>query len=155
VALGHCTPAAAATPASASGSDEPAGKNCVGAEEAGAYAAAHGDGGTEAGGTDEGAPPRFNSAFYARTITLDASLDGVDGKQLPISIEEVCDIPKALAKQSVQLAGADGIVPRCAGRCSRPPRARAGPARLIATTTPRPPTGSARTAPAWPSRASS
>jgi hypothetical protein len=96
VGLGGYTPVEAATPASASGSDQPAAKRCVSAEEAKAHAA--GD-----------APPKFTSAFYARTFTLNASLDGMDGMQLPISIEEVCDIPKSLAKQAVQLAGTDGI----------------------------------------------
>lgn len=114
VTLGHCAPAAAATPASASGGDQPAGKHCVSAEEASAHAAGddggNGGGNEEAGeGEDEGAPPKFTRAFDARTFTLDASLDGVDGKELPISIEEVCDIPKSLRKQAVQLAGADGV----------------------------------------------
>jgi hypothetical protein len=90
-ALGHGTLAAA-------GGDQPASKPCVGAEEASAHAA-----------DDEGAPPKFSSAFYRHTFTLDASLDGLDGKQLPVSIEEVCDVPKALAKQAAQLAGTDGI----------------------------------------------
>jgi hypothetical protein len=84
VGPGRCTTAAAAAP------------RCVGAEEAAAH---------EAGDT----PPRFTAAFYARTFTLDASLDGLDGNQLPVSIEEVCDVPSALRKQAVELAGADGI----------------------------------------------
>jgi hypothetical protein len=109
VALAHCTPAAAATQASVSGSDQPTAKRCVSAEEAGARAADHGQDGNDEESADEGAPPKFSSAFYARTFTLDASLDGLDGKRLPISIEEVCDVPKALAKQAVQLAGADGV----------------------------------------------
>jgi hypothetical protein len=96
IGLGRYTPGAAAASARASGSDQPAGKKCVTAEEAKAHAA--GD-----------APPKFTSVFYARTFTLNASLDGMDGTQLPISIEEVCDIPKSLAKQAVQLAGTDGI----------------------------------------------
>jgi hypothetical protein len=106
VGLGRYTPVAAATPASASGSDQPAGKKCVSAEEAKAHAAGDGPG---SGNGEEGAPPKFTSAFYARTFTLDTSLDGMDGNQLPISIEEVCDIPKSLTKQAVQLAGTDGI----------------------------------------------
>jgi hypothetical protein len=92
----------AVTPAVADGSDHPAARRCVGAEEASARAA-------DDGNEDEGAPPKFSSAFYARTFTLDASLDGLDGKELPISIEEVCDVPKALTKQAAQLAGTDGI----------------------------------------------
>ena len=43
---------------------------------------------------------------------------------------------------------------RCAGRCSRPPRPRAGPAAPTAPTTTRPPSASAATAPASRSRAS-
>ena len=97
------TPAAAAAPpVTASGSDQPSAKRCVGAEEATARAA-------DDGNEDEGAAPKFSSAFYTRTLTLDASLDGLDGKQLPMSIEEVCDVPKALTKQAAQLAGTDGI----------------------------------------------
>jgi hypothetical protein len=71
--------------------------HCVSAEEAHARAA------------DEDAPPKFTSAFYARTFTLDASLDGLDGPQLPVSIEQVCDIPKSLKKQAVRLSGTDGV----------------------------------------------
>jgi hypothetical protein len=74
-------------------------KNCVGAEEAGVHAA----------GGDGGSPTKFTRAFYAHTFTLDTSLDGVDGQQLPISIEQVCRVPKALKRQAVQLAGADGV----------------------------------------------
>jgi hypothetical protein len=87
---------AVAAPAGASGGDQPSGRRCVTAEEAEVHAA----------GDD---PPKFTSAFSARTITLNASLDGMDGTQLPISIEEICDIPKSLAKQAVRLAGTDGV----------------------------------------------
>jgi hypothetical protein len=97
-AAGQCAPAAAA-PASASGSDQPAAKRCVTAEEAAARTA----------GEDEDAPPKFTRAFYAHTFTLDASLDGLDGTQLPISIEEVCGVPRKLKSQAAQLAGGDGI----------------------------------------------
>jgi hypothetical protein len=45
------------------------------AEEAGARAA----------GGDEDRPPKFTRAFYARFFTIDTSLDGLDGKQLPIA----------------------------------------------------------------------
>jgi hypothetical protein len=37
------------------------------------------------------------------------SIDGLDGEDLPISIEEVCDVPKRLRKQAAQLAGGDGV----------------------------------------------
>jgi hypothetical protein len=71
-------------------------KRCLGAEEA------------RAAGEDEG-PPKFSAAFYRHAITLEASLDGADGQELPISIEQVCDVPKKLVKQARQLAGSDGI----------------------------------------------
>jgi hypothetical protein len=102
VALGQSTPAPAATPASASGNDQGTGKRCVSAEEASARAA--GDSGGQ-----EDAPPKFRPAFYTRVFTLDVSLDGMDGHELPVSIEEVCDIRKVDAKDAAQLAGADGV----------------------------------------------
>jgi Ca2+-binding RTX toxin-like protein len=55
------------------------------------------------------APPTFSPAFYAITVTLNASADGLAGQELPISIEEVCDVPKSLAKEAAQLAGGDGV----------------------------------------------
>jgi Ca2+-binding RTX toxin-like protein len=58
---------------------------------------------------DEDAPPKFSRAFYGVTITLNASADGAQGSQLPISIEEVCDVPKSLAKEANQLPGADAV----------------------------------------------
>lgn len=87
VALAHPAPAPAAA------------KSCVSAEEARVHAA----------GQDEDAPPKFTAAFYARMFTLDVSLDGADGSELPVSIEEVCEVPKRLKKQAAQLAGADGV----------------------------------------------
>ena len=94
---------AAAPAAFAYGTDAPAGKNCVAAEEARVLAAG------DSGGEDEDAPPKFSAAFYRRVLTLDVSLDGMDGKELPLSIEEVCEVPKSLKKQAAQLAGADGV----------------------------------------------
>lgn len=70
---------------------------CVGAEEAGVHAA----------GDD--APLRLTDALYRRLLTLEVSLDGADGSQLPISIEEVCDVPRRLRKQAAQLAGGEGV----------------------------------------------
>ena len=71
----------------------------VGAEEARAHGA----------GEDEG-PPKFTAAFYRHLLTLEVSLDGADGSQLPISIEEeVRDVPRRLRKQAARLAGGDGI----------------------------------------------
>ena len=103
VALGHWPPASAAAPAAASGDDQPAAKNCVAGEEARVRAAG------DSGGEDEGAPPKFSAAFYKRLVTLDVSIDGLDGRELPISIEEVCGLSKARAKEAAQLAGADGV----------------------------------------------
>ena len=91
--------------------DQPEGKNCVGEE--GGEARAAGDsgpgGGEEEEEEDEDAPPKFSAAFYRLVFTLDVSMDGADGRELPISIEEVCDIPKRRAKEAAQLAGADGV----------------------------------------------
>jgi hypothetical protein len=93
VAIAFCysTPAPAAATA------------CVGAEEARAHAAG------DSSGEDEDAPPKFTAAFYRRLLLLNVSLDGADGSELPISIEEVCSVPKRLRKQAVQLAGGDGV----------------------------------------------
>jgi hypothetical protein len=96
-----------ATPVWASGTDQPAGENCVGeAEDARARAAG------DSGGEEEGAPPKLSPAFYRHAVTLDVSADGLDGKELPISIEEICDVPKARAKEAAQLAGSDGVALR-------------------------------------------
>ena len=57
----------------------------------------------------EGAPPTFSDAFYATTITLNASADGLTGDELPISIEEVCDVPEGLASEAAQLIGGEGV----------------------------------------------
>ena len=86
------------------GSDQPAGANCIGEEGGDADEAL-----AEEEEGEEGEPPKFSSAFYARTITLDASLDGLERRTLPLAIEEICDVPKPLAKEAGQLAGADGV----------------------------------------------
>jgi hypothetical protein len=98
--FGYSGPAPASTPARASGTDQPPAKKCVTAEEARVRAA--GDSGGEA--------PKFSAAFSKRAIVLDASLDGLDGSELPVSIEQVCDIPKARMKEARQLPGTDGVV---------------------------------------------
>ena len=103
VALGQSTPAPAAASVSVRFGDQPTGKKCVSADEASARAAG------DSGGEKEDAPPKFRPAFYRRVFTLDVSLDGMDGRELPVSIEEVCDIPKVHAKDAAQLAGADGV----------------------------------------------
>jgi hypothetical protein len=57
----------------------------------------------------EDAPPTFSDPFYAVTITINASVDGVNGNELPISIEEVCDVPSGLAGEAAQLIGGEGV----------------------------------------------
>jgi hypothetical protein len=75
-------------------------RRCVVEQEARVPAALRGD--------DEG-PPKFTAAFYEHTFKLDASTDGFEGDQLPISIETVCRVPRALAPQAGQLSGNDGL----------------------------------------------
>ena len=54
-------------------------------------------------------PPVFSDAFYAITTTITASADGLTGTDLPISIEDVCDVPQSLATEAAQLVGGDGV----------------------------------------------
>ena len=84
--------AAATTPAHAGDTH----KGCLEAEEA------------VAAGDDEG-PPKFSPAFFGVTFTVDVSTDGFGKRNLAISIEEVCDVPAAYAKQAAQLAETDGV----------------------------------------------
>ena len=85
-----------AVPVQASLSDRLPGRNCVWeAEDAG-----------------EGAPPKLRPAIYKRAVTLVASADRLDGRELTISIEAVCDVPEKLAKGAARLAGSDGVVVR-------------------------------------------
>jgi hypothetical protein len=58
---------------------------------------------------DDDPPPTFSDAFYAITTTITASVDGLTGDQLPISIEDVCDVPQSLAAEAAQLVGGDGV----------------------------------------------
>ena len=84
-----------------------AGQNCVTAEEPRLPADAQaGDLRRMARGD---VPPVFSDAFYALTITLNASADGMTGNELPISIEEVCDVPAPVATEAAQLSGGEGI----------------------------------------------
>src|SRR6185436_3994294 len=53
--------------------------------------------------------PTFSQAFYATTITLNVSAAEIVGDQLPISIEEVCDVPNALLGEAAQLIGGEGV----------------------------------------------
>jgi RTX calcium-binding nonapeptide repeat (4 copies) len=58
---------------------------------------------------DDDPPPTFSNAFYAITTTITASADGMTGDELPISIEDVCDVPQSLATEAAQLVGGDGV----------------------------------------------
>ena len=87
-------------------------------EEGGADEASHvnasgsdsGSGGKEGSdGGDEDAPPKFSRRFYRRWFSMDASTDGFEAPELPVSIEAVCDLPRGLQKQADQLNGADGV----------------------------------------------
>ena len=53
-------------------------------------------------------PPAFSDPFYAITVTLKASADGLNGDELPISIEEVCDVPERLESEAAKLIGGEG-----------------------------------------------
>jgi RTX calcium-binding nonapeptide repeat (4 copies) len=55
------------------------------------------------------AAPTFSDAFFATTVTLNVSADELAGDQLPISIEEVCDVPQSLQAEAAQLVGGDGV----------------------------------------------
>jgi hypothetical protein len=48
---------------------------------------------------DDDPPLVFSNAFYAITTTVTGSADGMTSNELPISIEEVCDVPQALATE--------------------------------------------------------
>jgi RTX calcium-binding nonapeptide repeat (4 copies) len=58
---------------------------------------------------DDDPPLTFSTAFYAITTTITASADGMTGNELPISIEDVCDVPQSLAAEAAQLVGGDGV----------------------------------------------
>jgi RTX calcium-binding nonapeptide repeat (4 copies) len=55
------------------------------------------------------APVTFSPAFFGTTVTLGVSADEIVGDQLPISIEDVCDVPTALLTDAAQLIGGDGV----------------------------------------------
>ena len=75
LAAAHSPAAPASPPARASGSDQPAGKHCVVAEEATIRAAG-----------DSGGEMKFSAAFYRRMYNLEVSLEGADGNELPLSL---------------------------------------------------------------------
>jgi len=58
---------------------------------------------------DDDPPLTFSHAFYAITTTITASADGLTGEDLPISIEDVCNVPQSLATEAAQLVGGDGV----------------------------------------------
>jgi Ca2+-binding RTX toxin-like protein len=59
--------------------------------------------------TQEDAPPTFSDPFYGMTITINGSVDGLNGDELPISIEEVCEVPQSLSSEAAQLIGGEGV----------------------------------------------
>jgi Ca2+-binding RTX toxin-like protein len=65
-------------------------------------------GGLARAAQEEG-PPTFSEPFYAIVITINASADGLYGDELPISIEEVCDVPAQLESEAAQLIGGEGV----------------------------------------------
>jgi hypothetical protein len=107
VAVGHPALASAAGPVSPSARTAPPGGHCIG--EDGASARAAGDSGEGDGEEQDDAAPEFSAGFYRDTFTIDASVDGVDGQDLPVSIEQVCNVSRTHAREASQLAGADGV----------------------------------------------
>jgi hypothetical protein len=81
-----------------------AGQSCASPPEEAKLAA-----GGPARAAQEEVPPTFSESFYSITITINASVDGVNGDELPISIEEVCDVPKRLDSEAAQLIGGEGV----------------------------------------------
>jgi hypothetical protein len=103
-------PAAGVSPALASAAEPPPlPAFAAAAAECGAGQDAQ-EAGSDAGSGDEDAPPRFSRAFFRTWFSMDASTDGFESPQLPVSIEGVCDVPRRLRKQAGQLNGGDGIV---------------------------------------------
>jgi hypothetical protein len=95
------------TQAHANGTGQPPVNDCVWeAEDARARTAG------ESGGKESGVPRILRPAFYNRTVTFVVSADGLDGRELPFSIEAVCDIPEKLAKEATSLAGSNGVALR-------------------------------------------
>jgi hypothetical protein len=96
--------AALAVAAGLSPSPARAAGHCVNAEEAVVHAAG-----------EDGDRPKFGPAFYSRLLVLEVSLDGADGAELPISIEEVCNVPRRLREPAAELAGGEGVALLFAG----------------------------------------
>jgi Ca2+-binding RTX toxin-like protein len=57
----------------------------------------------------DGPPPAFSEAFYGIEATLNASASGAENGLLPISVEAVCDVPRALESEARQLVGGDAL----------------------------------------------
>jgi RTX calcium-binding nonapeptide repeat (4 copies) len=58
---------------------------------------------------DDDPAPTFSDACFATTIALNVSAEEPVGDQVPISIEEVCDVPSALLGEAAQLVGGEGV----------------------------------------------
>ena len=58
---------------------------------------------------DDGGPSRFGPALYRRLLVLEVSLDRAHGAEVPISIEEVCNVPRRLRREAGELAGGQGV----------------------------------------------
>jgi hypothetical protein len=66
---------------------------------------------TGTGGSGGGdAPPKPDPALTGVSFTMDASTDGLNGKELPVSIEAACGAPKALEPKVEALGGSDGVL---------------------------------------------
>jgi hypothetical protein len=99
--------AALAVAAGLSASPAPAAGHCVGAEEA------------EVDPDEGGDRPRFGPAFYRRLLVLKVSIDGTRDAELPISIAEVCNVPRRLGEEAAQIAGGEGVALLRAGTTVR------------------------------------
>ena len=61
------------------------------------------------GSGEDGGPSRLGPAFFSRMLALEVSLDGAHGAEVPISIEEVCNVPRRLRREAAELAGGEGV----------------------------------------------
>jgi hypothetical protein len=79
------------------GEEQPVGGPCVGEAE---EAVLDGDDG----------PPSLSSALFGITLTLDASLEGIDDDgTLPLDIDGVCGLPAGLASDGAKLVQLSGV----------------------------------------------
>jgi hypothetical protein len=90
--------AALAVGAALSPSPAPAAGHCVDAEDAVVHASG-----------DDDEAPRLGPALYRRLLVLEVSVDGANGAELPIAIEEVCNVSRRLREEAAQLAGGQGV----------------------------------------------